>query len=353
MVGVSEPRDRDPTLGTANRSDTGAEDSVVGPAVVSPAVDARAVERLARAVSTPPAVAVVEGAAGAGKTRLVNELVAHPSVRGRVLVTGNCHRMRERFPLGAVIDALRGLDEELAPGGLSPVAGALRPLLPEVAHLLPPAPDPLDDPVAERHRVFRALVEVLRALRSAVMIIENLQWADSQTVDFVEYLTTDLPPLLALVVTFRDEEVEPDVRALVSALPGSVTHAHIHLTPVEVRAPAVPEEVRAAEGTADAAGLAVIQVDTLVLDSRTRDVHRAGRPIDLTPTEFRLLEFLMRNARQVLTHEVIFERVWGLDYWPQSNTLRVYVGYLRHKTEAAGERRLIHTVRGVGYMLRD
>jgi two-component system response regulator MprA len=75
--------------------------------------------------------------------------------------------------------------------------------------------------------------------------------------------------------------------------------------------------------------------------------------MELTPTEFRLLELLLRNPRQVLTREVIFDRVWGFDFGPNSNTLSVYIGYLRRKTEADGEPRLIHTVRGVGYMLRD
>ena len=72
----------------------------------------------------------------------------------------------------------------------------------------------------------------------------------------------------------------------------------------------------------------------------------------LTRTEFLLLELLLRNAEQVLTRDVIFDRVWGYDFGPTSNSLEVYVGYLRRKTEEAGEPRLIHTVRGVGYVLR-
>jgi len=91
----------------------------------------------------------------------------------------------------------------------------------------------------------------------------------------------------------------------------------------------------------------------LVLDPETRDVHRGDRPMELTRTEFALLELLMRNARKVLTREVIFERVWGYDFGANSNSLEVYIGYLRRKTEADGESRLIHTVRGVGYVLRE
>ena len=75
--------------------------------------------------------------------------------------------------------------------------------------------------------------------------------------------------------------------------------------------------------------------------------------IDLTRTEFALLELFLRNPRQVLTRSVIFERVWGYDFGPSSNSLDVYIGYLRRKTELAGRPRLIHTVRGVGYALRE
>jgi two-component system response regulator MprA len=91
----------------------------------------------------------------------------------------------------------------------------------------------------------------------------------------------------------------------------------------------------------------------LTLDPGTRDVLRGERRIDLTRTEFLLLELFLRNPRQVLTRDVIFDRVWGYDFGPASNSLEVYVGYLRRKTEAEGEPRLIHTVRGVGYALRE
>ena len=91
----------------------------------------------------------------------------------------------------------------------------------------------------------------------------------------------------------------------------------------------------------------------LELDPGTREVHRGERQIELTRTEFSLLELFLQNPRQVLTRAVIFERVWGYDFGFASNSLDVYIGYLRRKTEAAGEPRLIHTVRGVGYALRE
>jgi len=91
----------------------------------------------------------------------------------------------------------------------------------------------------------------------------------------------------------------------------------------------------------------------LELNPATREVNRRGEPIELTRTEFSLLELFMLNPRQVLTRSIIFERVWGYDFGFASNSLDVYIGYLRRKTEANGGARLIHTVRGVGYALRE
>jgi len=91
----------------------------------------------------------------------------------------------------------------------------------------------------------------------------------------------------------------------------------------------------------------------LELDPGTREVRRDGELIDLTRTEFALLELFMLNPRQVLTRSIIFERVWGYDFGFASNSLDVYIGYLRRKTEVGGRPRLIQTVRGVGYALRE
>jgi two-component system response regulator MprA len=91
----------------------------------------------------------------------------------------------------------------------------------------------------------------------------------------------------------------------------------------------------------------------LRLDLGTREVRRGDLEIELTRTEFSLLELFLRNPRQVLTRSIIFERVWGYDFGPTSNSLDVYIGYLRRKTEDGGASRLIHTVRGVGYALRE
>jgi two-component system, OmpR family, response regulator MprA len=97
----------------------------------------------------------------------------------------------------------------------------------------------------------------------------------------------------------------------------------------------------------------VLRFADLELDPGTREVRRDGELIELTRTEFSLLELFMLNPRQVLTRSIIFERVWGYDFGFASNSLDVYIGYLRRKTENGGRPRLIQTVRGVGYALRE
>ena len=97
----------------------------------------------------------------------------------------------------------------------------------------------------------------------------------------------------------------------------------------------------------------VMRFSDLNLDTGTRQASRGERVFDLTAKEYELLELFMRNPRQVLTRDVIFDRVWGYDFGGESNIIEVYVRYLRQKTEAGGEPRLIHTVRGVGYVLRE
>lgn len=96
-----------------------------------------------------------------------------------------------------------------------------------------------------------------------------------------------------------------------------------------------------------------MRFEDLTLDPATREVTRGGRSISLTRTEFALIEMLMANPRRVLSRSRILEEVWGYDFPTSGNALEVYVGYLRRKTEADGEPRLIHTVRGVGYVLRE
>ncbi|HEX8035219.1 MAG TPA: response regulator transcription factor [Ktedonobacterales bacterium] len=97
----------------------------------------------------------------------------------------------------------------------------------------------------------------------------------------------------------------------------------------------------------------VLRYADVELDTGTRIAHRGAREIDLSPTEYELLALFMRRPRQVLTRDIIMDRVWGLDFEGSTNVMEVYIGYLRSKLEAEGEPRLIHTVRGVGYVLKE
>ena len=97
----------------------------------------------------------------------------------------------------------------------------------------------------------------------------------------------------------------------------------------------------------------VLRYADVELDTGTRIAHRGAREIELSPTEYDLLLLFMKRPRQVLTREIILDRVWGMEFEGSSNVMEVYVGYLRSKLEAEGESRLIHTVRGVGYVFKE
>jgi two-component system response regulator MprA len=153
-------------------------------------------------------------------------------------------------------------------------------------------------------------------------------------------------PVPVLMLTARDE-VENRVAGLDAGADDYVTKPFA-LEELLARVRALLRRTTNGDG-----GGEVLTFADLELDMGTRDVRRSGRHIGLTRTEFALLELFLRNPRQVLTRSIIFERVWGYDFGFASNSLDVYIGYLRRKTEAGGEPRLIHTVRGVGYALRE
>ncbi|MEU6425063.1 AAA family ATPase [Microbispora sp. NPDC046973] len=160
------------------------------------------------AVTRPPAVVLVEGEAGIGKTRLVRAALDRLPSGDRAVLLGYCHQIREPFPYGPVFEALRDVRGRLpAAHRLNPVTGALRGHLPELAGALPPSPQPLDDPRAERHRVFRAIRALLAAVGPAVLVVEDLHWADDGTLDLLRFLTGQPPRGLAVVATCRRDGV--------------------------------------------------------------------------------------------------------------------------------------------------
>ncbi len=150
-----------------------------------------------------PAVIMLEGEAGVGKTRLATALLACPELAGRPVLTGSCQPLREPFPYGVVFDALK----DVRPAGeLNPVTGVLAPYLPELAAFLPAPPPRLGDPRAERHRLFRAVRELLASLGPHVLVVEDLHWADDGSRRLLRFLMTDPPTGLTLLLTYRREE---------------------------------------------------------------------------------------------------------------------------------------------------
>jgi DNA-binding CsgD family transcriptional regulator/tetratricopeptide (TPR) repeat protein len=171
-------------------------------------------ELLLEAALHPPAVAVVEGEGGVGKTRLVEELLARPELADRDRYVGHCEPLAEPYPLGPVVEALRTAAPD--PRRLTPVAGALRALLPELSDRLPAAPVPLGDRRAERHRLFRAVRELLGAIGPAILVLEDLHWADVRTLELVRFLARGLPGQVVVICTDRPEDCpdrSPPLRA--------------------------------------------------------------------------------------------------------------------------------------------
>ncbi|HEY0699930.1 MAG TPA: AAA family ATPase [Micromonospora sp.] len=168
--------------------------------------------RLVTAGRTPPGLVMLAGDAGLGKSRLLAEVTGEVAV-DRVVVTGRCHRLRDPFPLGPWAEVLRQLGDRLAGRPLPALAGALRPLVPEIADVLPPLPPRADDRLVQRHHQVRALVAVLDAVGPAVVVIEDAHWADPQTIEFLEYLTADPLPWLTLVISYRPSEADAAIPA--------------------------------------------------------------------------------------------------------------------------------------------
>jgi len=159
---------------------------------------------IAKVVAERPSAVFIGGEAGMGKTRLIAELLRRPELDGARVLTGTCQPLREPFPYGPVLEALRSIGDQPFTNPLSPVAGVLRPLLPEIAELLPPQPEPLADPAAERHRQFRAVREVLTACGPAILVVDDLHWADDGTRDLLRFVVSAIPPDLAVVVAYRE-----------------------------------------------------------------------------------------------------------------------------------------------------
>ncbi|GGQ54321.1 LuxR family transcriptional regulator [Kitasatospora griseola] len=175
----------------------------------------RELKRLLAAVRNPPAVVLVEGEAGIGKSRLVREASATLRAERYQVLTGFCHPLREPLPYGPVADALCRADLADVPA-FPPSAGALAPLLPDLTDRLPPPPPPAD-PAGRRFQLLQAVRSFLTALGPTVLVVEDLHWTDEATRDLLLLLARDLPPQLSLVLTYRAEELPPGSAVLGAA----------------------------------------------------------------------------------------------------------------------------------------
>ncbi|WP_245193124.1 ATP-binding protein [Amycolatopsis alba] len=239
------------------------------------------------AVRNPPSVAFVEGQAGVGKSRLVAEFAAAAARDGAPrVIMGSCQPLPAPFPYGVLFDCLSQCGDLLREPG--PVTGALRDHLPELADHLPPAPRALGDPDAERHRIFRAVRDLLRSLGPAVLVLEDLQWADEKTRRVLRFVLADPPPDLSIVATYRREDL-PSVAPLGHAfhVPHGVTGVDLVLRPfgvTDVRAMidalvgAVVTSHRFAEAVLDeTAGIPFVVEETVrALSDPMRDVRAEG-----------------------------------------------------------------------------
>jgi DNA-binding CsgD family transcriptional regulator/tetratricopeptide (TPR) repeat protein len=182
-----------------------------------------------------PAVVLVEGEAGVGKSRLVHEFLA--SANPGDVLTSACLPLGQPFTLGPVVDALRSAGDDVAQLRLSGLAGALRPMFPEWAAHLPADPEPLADARAARHRLFRALAELIDALETKVLVVEDLHWADEATLEFLVFLAARQAHRAAhLLLTFRSGEVPSGslVHRVPSCAPANARKLRIALEPLDV-----------------------------------------------------------------------------------------------------------------------
>ncbi|GAA3434208.1 ATP-binding protein [Kutzneria kofuensis] len=194
----------------------------------------RELDLLLAAVRQPPAVVVIEGDAGMGKSRLVREATAILRSQGWRVMTGFCHPLREPLPYGPVVDALGKAGPWLPDAGLPPTAGALAPLLPDLADRLPPAPAASEQPGAARHHLVQAVRSVLASIGRVVLVVEDVHWVDDATRELLLLLGRDLPDQFALVVTYRAEDLPPGTAVLGAAYrpPPGASGTVIRLSPL-------------------------------------------------------------------------------------------------------------------------
>jgi two-component system OmpR family response regulator len=189
-----------------------------------------------------------------------------------------------------------------------------------------------------------AAVRLVREFRPDVVVLD-VMLPDLSGLEVLHRLRERTPDLPVLFLTAKDA-VEDRIAGLTAGGDDYVTKP-FSLEEVVLRLRALLRRTRVAEAVSSS----VLTVGDLTLDEDSREVHRAGQPIELTATEFELLRYLMRNARKVLSKAQILDRVWNYDFGGQANIVELYISYLRKKIDA-GRQPMIHTLRGAGYVLK-
>lgn len=196
---------------------------------------------VANAIADGPALIVVEGEPGIGKTRLVHEVLRSEPVSTRRVLQVACPPLRDPFPLGPVVDGLRRFRNQLPDGelgaiGLSGLGGALRPVFPEWVDELPSAVEPLDDPRERRHRLLRALTELVERFGVEVLVVEDVHWSDTATLEWLLSLVSAADCAMSIVVTYRPADVGPGslLVGLTSRIPRAMAWLRVELGPLDV-----------------------------------------------------------------------------------------------------------------------
>jgi DNA-binding CsgD family transcriptional regulator len=197
----------------------------------------RELAELARSLAHEGSVALIEGEAGIGKSTLLRAYLASPSGQQWRVLAACCPPFRQPHTLGPVTDALRAVTTDVTGLPLTALAGALRPFFPEWAAGLPPAPEPTEDTTLARHRVFRALAELIGCLRVTTVIVEDAHWGDEATLEFLLYLASREPGQSGLVVTYRPDEVpEHSLLLRLPRLAAARGGLRLSLTPLDMAA---------------------------------------------------------------------------------------------------------------------
>ncbi|WP_370666197.1 AAA family ATPase [Streptomyces sp. IBSBF 2507] len=194
-----------------------------------------ALATVTRALRSGRSLVLIEGEPGIGKSRLLHE--ALKTAADHTVLLASCPAVREPFPLGPVMDALRRMQPTLPGLGLSPLAGALRPLFPEWAGELPPALETLEDPKETRHRLLGALSELLGRLGVSTFVVEDAHWADAATLEWLLTLCSSSDLGMSIVLTYRPHDIPAGslLRRLTSRRPTGMNLARVELQPLDVR----------------------------------------------------------------------------------------------------------------------